>query len=953
MQEEEVNSKQQLPLSAQAKVGAEREMEPHRASMSASDQMSDAERERRYKRFYGEEESPMQAILESPWVEKVWGPRLEGYGLGMLHQARENIRRKKKEEASRRKEKELPEPEKEKIHRDEEQGNSPLPETIRGEEWPLPETIGGEQGPLPETIGGEEEQEQGPHLETIREEEWPLPEQDRSELTDERERRHKSRRLRLDPSKKEASHVEPVKDKDSTSTAWPEPELKRKKIQVDEKGNSQPPSPQPSEQAKVRVNPSSWVPAIPNLDSPSTWITDEYGEWRPRAACLLAPYYRDPDPEAPQYFDDMAKFYLEAARRLPVAQMPKLAGFLSLGGLTLGFNDPVTNIIVNAIYLMGNFRYSDVLPDGADPVRHVTDKASYVGIARKSRAALVVFMVFYFRHLTEAQAKRYLHQAGHDLALAIGLVDFHRKGNRFTAGLFEEGFPDCSRTKIALRYAAQAAKLPQDPNDLVRLLVSRFPRHLLGPVLDDLRRGEQLSVGCVNDILNLLRHPWSPPPPLPAPTPGTFRDADGNFTIIANIGQGLFSTTTIAVDLATTTTFSRHPSDHADDYLVGTAYLSPEFDMRNRFISFMGTGVVQTLVPDLISPRMFLLDTIHGFYIQALAMLPSDHHPRLLHAVLEAGHCYGVMDSPVHNIIINSMWYNLCYPSPNDKTVQIHPRSMTRAASCSLKALMFLKSKDKDCVGLTELYILFHLLMSLDCHVHEVWNVRFAAEVAEHPQPLRFEEIIKGLLPYKYRLQEVMNLKPALSDSDLHVISDIIAGVTEILPRNHDLCQPALMDPGCRVQAFVRTKLEELLINYCRKDHRGPEYKLGIIFGVASQICSSYIKGTTCYHANFLASTGNVPASSSGCRLFFAEFWNQEDDDIEESKMPPVCWPVPHQDIGYHCRCFICESAAIRVVHPFDVNYFMGDMFSTDSLCAIAEHEAATGGKEVKFENRL
>ncbi|KAM0928219.1 hypothetical protein ACQ4PT_002343 [Festuca glaucescens] len=258
-------------------------------------------------------------------------------------------------------------------------------------------------------------------------------------------------------------------------------------------------------------------------------MQEEEVNWRqpPRSAFSLAPYYQDPDPEAPQYLDDMAEFYLEAARRLPIAQMPKLARFLSLGGLLLGLNDPVTNIIVNAIYLMGSSRASNVLPAGVDPVRHAADRASYVRIARNSRAALVVFMTFYFRHLTQAQAKCYLRAARHDLALAIGLVQWHRNGGM-------ELSPDCSRTRTALPYAAKAPKLLGDPDGLVRLLASRFPCHLLDPVLDDLRRGEQLSVGRVNDILNLLRHPWSPPPPLPAPTPGTFHDADGNVTIIVN-----------------------------------------------------------------------------------------------------------------------------------------------------------------------------------------------------------------------------------------------------------------------------------------------------------------------------------------------------------------------------------------------------------------------------------
>ena len=55
------------------------------------------------------------------------------------------------------------------------------------------------------------------------------------------------------------------------------------------------------------------------------------------------------------------------------------------------------------------------------------------------------------------------------------------------------------------------------------------------------------------------------------------------------------------------------------------------------------------------SLRRALLDTIHGFYLRALARLPagSKYHRSLL----DAGHCYGPMDDPVSNILINTVWY--------------------------------------------------------------------------------------------------------------------------------------------------------------------------------------------------------------------------------------------------------------------------------------------------------
>jgi len=55
---------------------------------------------------------------------------------------------------------------------------------------------------------------------------------------------------------------------------------------------------------------------------------------------------------------------------------------------------------------------------------------------------------------------------------------------------------------------------------------------------------------------------------------------------------------------------------------------------------------------------------IHAFYIKALAALPIRSDPKILRALLVAGHCYGPLD-PVCNSIMNSCWYNLAFPLRN------------------------------------------------------------------------------------------------------------------------------------------------------------------------------------------------------------------------------------------------------------------------------------------------
>ncbi|KAM0878442.1 hypothetical protein ACQ4PT_034854 [Festuca glaucescens] len=520
-------------------------------SGEAEDPMTDEERERRYTRFFGEEVAHQRRILQAPWAEQLFGPCLKDYGLGILQQEKEPTAEPPPRETERHK-----------IQREAEQGNSqPTPELER-------EKIEDDRG-ITGTVEETDDRMIKSKERFYKEKEGLLRLHRLLEVVG--GPRVKGYDLDLIDLRREYRPPEPEPEKihsEEDSQPPPEPEP----IKEEEKQGSSPPP--PSEQASIRWFPSSWgswVTFPREQDNPANWITDEYGEWRSR-------YDRT-----------------EAARRLPIAQMPELAGVLSHGGLLLGFNDPVTNIIVNAIFFMGKISDFGVLPPGTDPARHAADRASYFDIARRSRAVLVVFMTFYFLHLTEAQAKRYLCAARHDLALAQDVLNHQ----------LDEVWPDCNRTKTAVQYATGAAMMLSDHHDFVRLVASRYPWHLLDSVLDDLRRGEQLSVGRVKDIRNLLQEPWSPPPPLPAPTPGTFRDADGTVTIIVNIGQDLFSTTTITSDsvaafnnnkrkgdIVTTSTISRHPScrrDDDDDMAAAASHLSTGSDTESRLRALLST----------------------------------------------------------------------------------------------------------------------------------------------------------------------------------------------------------------------------------------------------------------------------------------------------------------------------------------------------------------------------
>lgn len=95
------------------------------------------------------------------------------------------------------------------------------------------------------------------------------------------------------------------------------------------------------------------------------------------------------------------------------------------------------------------------------------------------------------------------------------------------------------------------------------------------------------------------------------------------------------------------------------------------------------------------SLRMVLLDTIHAFYLKAMAMLPSGElRSRLHRSLLRAGHCYGPLD-PVSNIILNTIWYDTNFPSAETPVLDvIGPDSLTRLESRSFYGLVsFLQTR--------------------------------------------------------------------------------------------------------------------------------------------------------------------------------------------------------------------------------------------------------------------
>uniref|UniRef100_A0ACD5V0X4 Uncharacterized protein n=1 Tax=Avena sativa TaxID=4498 RepID=A0ACD5V0X4_AVESA len=547
--------------------------------------------------------------------------------------------------------------------------------------------------------------------------------------------------------------------------------------------------------------------------------------------------------------------------------------------------------------------------------------------------------------------------AGNHLPLAVHLVEVG------CCRMLQQLDPDAARTKTALQLAANsAAGCCYMSGDLVRLMTSRYPRHLLDPVLLDHLAGKQqlITTDCVYKICDLLRCSWSPEP-TPAPTPGTYRDTSGNVTTIIQIRKDLFATTTISKDLVTTTTITStacRPSssnDVDDDAVHLSTELATEDDVSSSTSS-------RSLVcswrenPDFLPlMKLSLLDTVHSFYVDALGMLPShalrDRH--LVRSILAAGHCYGPCLDPVSNIILNSIWYHTVFPLPEDVSDQIgaadilDARSLTRVESRSLDGLVAFVCYTHSISEPQAVVLLCEHRFNLS-HIFHVGDpekmfpdLAAAALLAKHPQPAAFGDFLTSLVPAAKldRLRSLLTVKDlryVLSDDTLEQLKNMVTNQTArgaaapsvtVLP--DPLGQSALETLSARrktiktQQEYVRTKLEKLLLEYSRD--KGHYYELGIVCGVVTKRLGSY---STCYHINFLASRDVPNDSNRSQELFFAEFWSIVDSQVEHSTNVPFCCPVVDFFDALSIRCSVCDRTSCKIAHPScdEHVYFTGNI---------------------------
>uniref|UniRef100_A0A0E0HIR3 Uncharacterized protein n=1 Tax=Oryza nivara TaxID=4536 RepID=A0A0E0HIR3_ORYNI len=373
--------------------------------------------------------------------------------------------------------------------------------------------------------------------------------------------------------------------------------------------------------------------------------------------------------------------------------------------------------------------------------------------------------------------------------------------------------------------------------------------------------------------------------------------------------------------------------------LVGDEAPAPAADMGRAWelaeSRLRGRGIAARHYWHAMPLQMALLHAIQGFYLRALARLPSGElRSRYHRSLVLAGHCYGPMD-PVSNIILNVVWYDAAHPPAEElELAMIPPMSMFRVATRSFLGLVsFLCTRYPD----LPLHDAIWCLLAADgdlgaaareaerrqhrpsCTVQEAYAA--AAAAARHPKPDEQVELLSSSRAITTTTTTSLLLQNGgqLSSEDVRrLAADLLSPnpSAAVSPTQRKPTKPRqrgklkLQSQFIRDQNKICKKVKAALHRYSLQNNEPGGYELHVICGMNNLVsgpvyCTdddivSYtpIIYFRC-HVNFLArrrhSDPSAIAGDGALQLFFAE-----------------CEQV---------RCLYCEHQGIRIVHPSVENF--------------------------------
>ncbi|WVZ55644.1 hypothetical protein U9M48_006279 [Paspalum notatum var. saurae] len=602
-------------------------------------------------------------------------------------------------------------------------------------------------------------------------------------------------------------------------------------------------------------------------------------------------------------------YYREALVQLPADEFPKLL----TAGVCFGLLDPVSNIIVNTAMRASSPRRKKRKRSEQQMIEEeeVVDKKEALAlVAKRSLHGLVAFLVSYFRYLDSREALRYLCLAKADLLVAVRLIHL----DRFAMPSSSTTNHSSTRFNVALKCAAVSGKHPC-PDTFSAIWLSLATSSPMD------QRQQLIQLSSHPRIQELLRkiplvHPQSSPRKQPS--------------------------NSLATSLPMDQLSSRPRIQELLDHLLS----NPRKQPRKVDVPFQ--------VAQLAWSRIFLLlDTIHCLYLKAIARFPRGdlrmtHHRGLL----KAGHCFGPMDDPVSNIILNTIWYDTAFPPQEEfladmLLTQSLARTQARSA-CGL--ILFLCTRFP---GLTTGAAVDFLLQAganlhdaisrVQCEGHEASGsleeaYTKAARATWHPEPEALAKLYTQL-PHHLPAEVLSSLRTSDRSLTAEEVETISASLHGVLGSQTPHRVPKLRPQAARRVRHDRARFSKdhlffrRIVDNALKSKDPPGYQLHVICGVNEKVADNgkhgyydLKDGHPYCHINFLARPRGSPTATP--TLFFAEC--SKDDD--NTKVFCCCAVDPSKDDGRCCRC---EKNGTPIVHPTFERYRGCDTDFVDMACEI------------------